>query len=127
MSRWNRLFVIVAICWALVAPFLVMKEVNRPVHEAFDYCGRAAYRNFGASDSRVRLDMDRYNAEVKQCAADFVRDFRTIQELAAAMIGAGDWTRDTRPISDLSGSLLLRCTALTCYTYPPDVWPWGSR
>ena len=32
MSGWNRLFVVVAVCWALVAPFGLMHDVNRSVY-----------------------------------------------------------------------------------------------
>ncbi len=31
-----------------------------------------------------------------------------------------------RPIPDISGLFLLRCTGLTCYTEPADPWPWGT-
>jgi hypothetical protein len=51
MSGWNRLFVVVAVCWALAAPFWVMTESNSPVHDALLSCGQAAYENYGASDA----------------------------------------------------------------------------
>jgi len=37
MNGWNRLFVIVAVCWALVAPFLVMADVNGQPYNRKDY------------------------------------------------------------------------------------------
>ena len=55
MSGWNRLFVVIAVLWAVAAPIILMVDTNRPVHQAFDRCGDAAYRNYGASDTRVRL------------------------------------------------------------------------
>jgi hypothetical protein len=92
MSGWNRLFVVVAVCWVSVAPFGLMHEVNRSVFEASGDCGRTAYRNYGASDSRVRLDLDRHDAEVKLCSARFARDFVSPPMLAGAMVGLGDGT-----------------------------------
>jgi hypothetical protein len=78
MTGWNRLFVVVAVCWALVAPFLVMMDANRPVEKVFDFCLRAA----NPSDK----------AEKDKCSAAFSRDFVDVQKLAAAMIGVGDGT-----------------------------------
>ena len=51
--------------------------------------GRPPTFNYGASDSRVRLDLDRHDAEVKQCSARFSRDFVSPPKLAGAMVGAG--------------------------------------
>jgi hypothetical protein len=92
MSGWNRLFAVIAVLWAVAAPIILMVDTNRPVHQAFDRCGDAAYRNYGASDSRIRLDMDKYRQEVALCLADFSRDFVSIQKVLHAMIGMGDWT-----------------------------------
>ena len=36
MNGWYRLFTVIAICWALAAPFLVMSGVNEPTHRTFD-------------------------------------------------------------------------------------------
>ena len=52
--------------------------------------GRPPTFNYGASDSRVRLDLDRHDAEVKQCSARFSRDFVSPPKLAGAMVGLGD-------------------------------------
>jgi hypothetical protein len=92
MSGWNRLFVVVAVCWALVAPFGLLHELNLSVFKALDDCGRTAYLNYGATDSRVRLDLDQHDAEVKQCSARFSSDFLTPPKLADAMVGLGDGT-----------------------------------
>jgi hypothetical protein len=91
MNGWNRLFVVVAACWALVVPFLVTTEVNRPVNTVLNLCATAAYENYGASDSRVRLDMDTYRSEKDKCFSAYGRDFVSIQKVAAAIVGLGDW------------------------------------
>jgi hypothetical protein len=92
MNGWNRLFVVIAVVWAIAAPFLVMESTNSPLPQTFDRCGSAAYQNYGASDSRVRLDMDKYHEEVERCSAAFSRDFVSIQKVFSAMIGIGDRT-----------------------------------
>jgi hypothetical protein len=93
MSGWNRLFVVVAVCWALAAPFWVMSDTNGPVHDALMTCGQAAYENYGtAVDARVRLDMDKYRAEMDRCSVRYASRFVSIQGLAGAMIGLGDGT-----------------------------------
>jgi hypothetical protein len=65
LSGWNRLFVVVAICWMLVAPFLLMAETNRPIERVKDLCTDTAYNSYGSSSSVIRLDMAKYDAEVK--------------------------------------------------------------
>ena len=32
MNPWNRLFVVIAICWAIVSPLLIATEANRGPH-----------------------------------------------------------------------------------------------
>jgi hypothetical protein len=90
MNGWNRLFVVVAVVWALVAPFLLMAESNKPVYEISSMCGNAAYELYGSSSSR-QLNMDRYRAEVAKCTETFVRNFVSLPVVLSAMIGAGDW------------------------------------
>jgi TM2 domain-containing membrane protein YozV len=90
MNGWNRLFIVVAVCWAVAAPFLMVAEGNGPVHQIFQMCADSAYRNYGASDSLIRLDMDKYNAEVAKCSSVFIRDFVGIHKILASLIGAGD-------------------------------------
>jgi hypothetical protein len=36
LNGWNRLFVIVAVCWAVVVPFLALESVNKPAEQTFD-------------------------------------------------------------------------------------------
>jgi hypothetical protein len=92
MSGWNRLFVIVAVCWAVVAPFLALDSINRPVEQTFDWCADSAYRRYGASDSTVRLDWDMYTAERDKCLDALVRNLIGLPQLFSAMIGVGNQT-----------------------------------
>jgi hypothetical protein len=87
MNGWNRLFVVIAVCWAIVAPFLLMEDANRPVHQIFDSCGSAAYHRYGASDSTIRLDWAKYEEEAAKCLAAFSRDFVSLPKLLSALIG----------------------------------------
>ena len=90
MNGWNRLFLVVAVVWALVAPFLLVAEDNRPVERLFSLCSDAAYRLYGSSSSS-QLDMDRYRAEEAKCSAALVRDLISVPAMFGAMVGAGDW------------------------------------
>jgi hypothetical protein len=92
MSGWNRLFVVIAVLWAIAAPLILAHVTNEPVHKTFDQCGDAAYRNYGSGNSRIRLDMDRYHQEVDRCLASLSRDFVSIPKIGSAMIGMGDRT-----------------------------------
>ena len=90
MNGWNRLFVVVAVMWAVVAPFLLMAESNKPVHSLYSMCTDTAYQLYGSSSSS-KLDMNRYRAEVAKCSEAFVRDFVSLPGVLGAMVGAGDW------------------------------------
>ena len=90
MSGWNRLFVIVAVCWAVVAPFLALDGLNKPAEGTFHRCADSAYRRYGASDSTVRLDWDKYTAERDKCLDVLVQDLVGLPQLFSAMIGVGD-------------------------------------
>ena len=89
MSGWNRLFVVVAICWMLVAPFLLMADTNRPIEQVKDLCTDTAYNRYGSSSS-VQLDMAKYDAEVKKCIDAYIRDFVSPPKLLSAMAGQGE-------------------------------------
>ena len=90
MNGWNRLFVVVAVVWAVVAPFLLMAESNKPVNSVHSMCSDVAYQLYGSSSSS-QLDMNRYRAEVANCSEAFVRDFISLPGIFVAMIGAGNW------------------------------------
>jgi hypothetical protein len=77
MSGWNRLFVVIAVLWAMAAPFVLMADTNTPVEQAFMRCGDTAYRDYGASDSRIRLE--KLREEDSKCLATFSRNFVSIQ------------------------------------------------
>jgi hypothetical protein len=90
MNGWNRLFVVVAVVWMLIAPFLLVAENNKPAERLFSLCSDAAYHLYGSSSSS-QLDMDRYRAEEAKCSAALVRGLVGLPEMLGAMIGAGDW------------------------------------
>src|ERR1019366_9383728 len=90
MHGWNRVFVIVAVVWVLVAPFLLVNESNKPAERMFSMCSDLAYQLYGSSSSR-NLDMDRYRAEEAICMKAFVGHLVSVPGTIGAMIGAGDW------------------------------------
>jgi hypothetical protein len=90
MNGWNRIFVVVAVLWALVAPFLLVAENNKPAETMFSMCDNVAYQLYG-SGSSAKLDMDRYHAEEAKCWEASVGNMVSIQGTFGAMIGAGDW------------------------------------
>jgi hypothetical protein len=90
MNGWNRIFVVLAVVWAIVAPFWVQVESNRPVDASFSRCSDVAYQRYGSSGSK-QLDMDKYKAERDKCSEAFVRDFVSLPATYAAMVGFGDW------------------------------------
>jgi hypothetical protein len=90
MNGWNRLFVVVAVLWAVAAPFWLMAEENRPVEQIFSLCSDAAYQRYGSSDS-PKLDMDKYRVERDRCIDAWIRDHTGLYKVLGAMIGLGDW------------------------------------
>jgi hypothetical protein len=90
MSGWNRLFIVVAVVWALVAPFLLVAESNKPAERMFSMCSDLAYQLYGSSSSS-KLDMDKYRAEVAKCSETLVSGLISVPGTFGAMIGAGDW------------------------------------
>ena len=74
MNGWNRVFVVIAVVWTLVAPFLLLDETNKPTEMRRTMCSDTAYRLYGSSSS-VKLDMDKYNAETAKCSEAFIRNF----------------------------------------------------
>jgi hypothetical protein len=89
VSGWNRLFIIVVVCWAVVAPFLALDGFNKPAEGTFNRCADSAYRRYGASDS-PRLDFEKYTAERDKCLDVLVRDYAGFPQLFSAIIGVGD-------------------------------------
>ena len=80
MNRWNRLFVVFAICWIVVAPFLLMAEANKPVEQMFSLCSDAVYQLYGSSNS-PSPDMEIYRAEVANCVRAYGRDYTSLPKL----------------------------------------------
>ena len=90
MNGWNRVFVVIAVVWTLVAPFLLVIENNKPADRMQSMCSDLAYQLYGSSSSR-QLDMDRYRAEEAKCLETYVRNIVSIPWTFGSMIGAGDW------------------------------------
>ena len=89
MNGWNRLFVVIAVCWAIVSPFLVAREANRAPELTFYNCADSAHREYGSSDSPL-FNMNRYIAETNACSQAYVRDGVRIPRVLRAMVGTDD-------------------------------------
>jgi hypothetical protein len=85
MSGWKRLFVVIATCWVLVAPFLTLNAINDPVNRIFGMCLSDVIRNNPQYDAR-------YEAELNKCSSAFRRDYVTLPKILSAMVGMGDRT-----------------------------------
>src|SRR5262245_63479443 len=82
MNGWNRLFVVVSVCWAVAAPIVLMKGINEPIEHVLGMCLRDALR-----------DTDKYEVKKAACSEAFKRDFVTLPEMFSAMVGLGDRQR----------------------------------
>ena len=67
-----------------------MAETNRPIERVQDLCADTAYNSYGSSNSIIRLDMAKYDAEVKKCIDAYIRDFVSLPKLLSAMAGQGE-------------------------------------
>jgi hypothetical protein len=90
MNGWNRLFVVVAVCWTLVAPFWLTAGVNAPIEKAQSSCTDVAYNLYGSSSS-TKIDMERYRSEVDKCIKTAIGQYVSIPKVLSAMIGQGDY------------------------------------
>jgi hypothetical protein len=89
MNRWNRVFVVIVVFWAIVSPLLVATEANRGPEQAFQYCTDSAYRQYGSSDSG-QFDMNKYIAEGDVCSRAHARDGVRLPRVLRAMVGTDD-------------------------------------
>src|SRR5580692_1480770 len=89
MNPWSRLFVVIAICWAIVSPLLIAIEANRGPAQALHDCSDSAYQQYGSSGS-PRFDMYRYIAEMDACNHAYTRDGVRLPRALRAMFGSGD-------------------------------------
>jgi hypothetical protein len=89
MSGWNRLFVVIAVCWALVAPFLLMADANGPIERVRNLCTDTAYDLYGTGSS-PQLNLPGYEAEARRCLDNYMRDFVSLPKLLGAMVGQGE-------------------------------------
>jgi hypothetical protein len=85
MSGWNRIFVVVAVVWALVAPFLLVTENNRPAERI---SAHAVTLRTNSTALAVRDSSTWINIEQRKA---FVRNIVSVPGTFGAMIGAGDW------------------------------------
>jgi hypothetical protein len=81
LNGWNRLFIVVAVCWAVIAPFLLMGNANEPVERSFALC---------ANSASYISDTERYNSKISECIDASIRDFVSIQKVLGAMVGHGE-------------------------------------
>jgi hypothetical protein len=91
MNGWNRVFVVVAVVWTLVAPFLFVSESNKPADALYSSCSHNVYELYGTGSSKT-VDMDRYRAEGAICLQAYSRRFLSLPATFSAMVGLGDWT-----------------------------------
>jgi hypothetical protein len=89
MSGWNRLFVLIAVCWAAATPFWLVAENNNPVESAYSMCTDTAYQIYGTSSAPQTLNMEKYRAEMKVCFDRMARNLIGIQTVFGAMFGIG--------------------------------------
>jgi hypothetical protein len=89
MNLWNRSFVVIAICWAIVSPLLIATEANRGPAQALRDCSDSAYQQYGSNDS-PRFDTYRYIAEADACNHAYARDGVRLPRVLTAMFGSGD-------------------------------------
>ena len=64
MNGWNRLFVVIAVCWVLAAPFLVMADTNSPIERLLQFCGETAYQLYGSSGAALHGTRNHYTRDV---------------------------------------------------------------
>ena len=88
-SKWNRLFAVIAVCWAIVSPSLLAVEADRRPELARRDCTETSYSLYGAIDS-PRFDVNRYAAEADACNRSYNRDSVRFPQVLSAMVGRGD-------------------------------------
>jgi hypothetical protein len=87
LNGWNRLFLVVAVCWLEIVPYLIMHSANGPVTSEFEVCSDRAYRIYGTAAS-PQLDMNRYHLEMDKCRRELER-LIGIDTVIASWIGKG--------------------------------------
>ena len=89
MNGWNRLFVVLAACWVVAAPFVLVAEANDPPERIFHMCADTAYQLYGSSSS-VQLDVNKYRREMDVCQDQLRRKLVSFPMLLGAMVGIGE-------------------------------------
>jgi hypothetical protein len=88
-AKWNRLFAVISVCWAIVSPLLLAAEADRRPELARRDCTETSFRLYGATDS-PRFDVNRYAAEADACNRSYNSDSVRLPEVLSAMVGRGD-------------------------------------
>jgi hypothetical protein len=88
-AKWNRLFAVISVCWAIVSPLLLAAEADRRPELARRDCTETSFRLYGATDS-PRFDVNRYAAEADACSRSYHSDSVRLPEVLGAMVGRGD-------------------------------------
>jgi hypothetical protein len=88
-SKWNRLFAVIAVCWAIVSPLLLAAEADRRPELARRDCTETSYRLYGATDS-PHFDLNTYAAEAEACNRSYNSDSVRLPKVLSAMVGRGD-------------------------------------
>jgi hypothetical protein len=87
MNGWNRLFVVIAVCWAVTTPFWLVVENNDPVKSVYSMCTDTAYQIYGTSSAPQT--MEKYRAETKVCFDRMAQVLIGMQTVFGAMFGIG--------------------------------------
>jgi hypothetical protein len=88
-AKWNWLFAVIAVCWAIVSPFLLAAEADRRPELARHDCTDTSYRLYGATDSPF-FDVNRYTVEADACNRSYNSDSVRLPKVLGAMVGKGD-------------------------------------
>ena len=88
-AKWNWLFAVISVCWAIVSPLLLAAEADRRPELARRDCTETSFRLYGATDS-PRFDVNRYAAEADACNRSYNSDSVRLPEVLSAMVGRGD-------------------------------------
>jgi hypothetical protein len=102
-AKWNRLFAVIALCWAIVSPFLLAAEADRRPELARRDCTDTSYRLYGATDS-PRFDVNRYTAEADACNRSYNSDSVRLPKVLSARELQGSRGREGPCVQPLNSS-----------------------
>ena len=88
-AKWNRLFAVILLCWAIVSPLLLAAEADRRPELARRDCIETSFRLYGATDSPL-FDVNRYTLEADACNRSYNSASVRLPKVLGAMVGRGD-------------------------------------